>query len=529
MAVILLFIPNLPIVAAEGTYELGYSSYLGGSEWEKAIGIAIDNQGYIYVGGETSSPEYPTTDGAYQQEINGGQDAFITKLSPDGTQIIWSTFLGGSGSESLWGLDVYDDGSIIATGYTTSDDFPLTDASFQSERLGISDIYVVKLTGDGAVVEWSTLIGGSSGEIPRKLLHDDTGIYLIGQTTSNDFPTTAGAFDESANGILSDQNTEAFVSKFSPDLANLEYSTFIGGNKIDVPEGAVIVDGGVVISGWTNSEDFPGTLGGFQPVKGIQMDCFVTSLSADGSDLLWSTFLGGSNHDSCHTIVDMGDAFAVSGWTSSILFPTSSNAYDRTPNDLIEDLFITKLSRDGSEMYESTLLGGSGADRESRMFAGPDGSLILALKSGSSDFPMVEPLDDSANGGWDLVIAQMSGDLSSLLFSTYVGGEEGDYPMQATVRDDYPVIACVGFTNSLDFPVTEGAISDSHAGGTGGDGYLSVISFEAGFTFPIHENASEQSVDPGGESSLSLLWPISGFGVLMVVLLSVLLLRRRSQ
>jgi Ca2+-binding RTX toxin-like protein len=269
---------------------LGYSTFLGGSGPDEGRGIGVD-AGAAYVTGFTpdADTDFPTTAGAFDQTNNGDGDAFVTKLAPNGAALGYSTFLGGSGDDSGFGIAVDGAGAAYVTGETgdATTDFPTTAGAFDQSHNGEVDAFVTKVAPTGAApLGYSTFLGGSGVDAGLGIAVDGAGAaYVTGSTPDADtgFPTTSGAFDQSHNG-----SDDAFVTKVSPLGAALGYSTFLGGSGIDQGFGFAVDGAGVVtrsvgayITGFTQDAetDFPTTAGAFDRThNGGGTDAFVTKL-----------------------------------------------------------------------------------------------------------------------------------------------------------------------------------------------------------------------------------------------------------
>jgi hypothetical protein len=219
---------------------LAYSTYLGGSDNDLGYGIAVDSTGAAYVTGLTGSTDFPTTAGAFDMSANGGFDAFVTKLSPTGSSLAYSTNLGGSDAERGFGIAVDSAGSAYVTGLTDSADFPTTAGALDTSYNGAEDAFITKLNAAGSGLAYSTYLGGSSTDDGFGIAVDSTGaVYVTGLTGSTDFPTTAGAFDTSYNGA-----EDAFISKLNAAGSGLAYSTYLGGAGFDLGRGIAVDSAG---------------------------------------------------------------------------------------------------------------------------------------------------------------------------------------------------------------------------------------------------------------------------------------------
>lgn len=325
---------------------LVYSTYLGGSGNEGLGGgqMAIDSAGNAYVTGDTTSTNYPTTPGAFQTDFagggGGGNDAFVTKLNSTGSDLVYSTYLGGRDDDG--GLDIAVDATDNAyvIGSTRSDNFPTTTGALRTSLGGDQDSFVTKLNAAGTALVYSTYLGGGSSiDGGFSLAVDSTGnAYATGVTTT-DFPTTAGAFDTSFNGDL-----DGYVTKLNSSGSALVYSTYLGGSSVDVGAGiALDDDGNAHVIGSTSSTNFP-TATPLQDTIGGGQDAYVTKLNATGSALVYSTYLGGSGGDSGFDIAVDDDDVYVTGSTISTNFPTTLGAFQTTFGGGNGDAFVAKIA-----------------------------------------------------------------------------------------------------------------------------------------------------------------------------------------
>ena len=326
-----------------------YSTYLGGNSADFGQGIAVDSTGSAYVTGYTYSSNFPTTPGAFQTTFAGGYHAFVTKLNPTGTApLVYSTYLGGNSTDVGQGIAVDSTGSAYVTGYTNSSNFPTTPGAFQTTFAGGYHAFVTKLNPTGtAPLVYSTYLGGNSTDVGQGIAVDAAGnAYVTGVTCSTNFPTTPGAF-QTANA--SGGCTDAFVTKLNPvGSAPLVYSTYLGGFSADYGQGIVVDStGSAYVTGYTNSSNFPTTLGAFQAANQGGFDAFVTALNPLGTaPLVYSTYLGGSNLDYGQGIaVDSTGSAYVTGYTDSSNFPTTPGAF-QTANASggCCDAFVAKIT-----------------------------------------------------------------------------------------------------------------------------------------------------------------------------------------
>jgi hypothetical protein len=375
---------------------LVYSTYLGsGSGYNFGRGIAVDSAGNAYVTGETQSSTFPTTPGTFQPANAGPHaNAFVTKLNPTGSALVYSTYLGGSTYDTGAGIAVDADGNVYVTGNAGSNDFPTTSGAFQATLSGGGfDAFVTKLDPAGSALVYSTYLGGSGQEYSGGIAIDAAGnAYVAGSTQSANFPTTAGAVQATFGGA-----SDAFVTKLNPTGSALVYSTYLRdgrGNAI-----AVDVNGNAYVTGTTYSANFPTTAGAFQTsyaggYTGYSTgDAFVTKLDPTGSALVYSTYLGGSDggESSAGIVVDAGGNAYVTGTTNSTNFPTTADAFQLTYAGgydvyTFRDAFVTKLDPTGSALVYSTYLGGSKVDSGNGIAVDAGGNFYVA-GSTNSNFP----------------------------------------------------------------------------------------------------------------------------------------------
>ena len=346
--------------------ELVYRTYLGGSGPSSSGGIAVDASGQAYVTGSTSSPDFPTTSGAFQRIFGGNQDIFVSKLNATGSALLYSSFIGGSGGDYASSIATDRSGNAYVTGHTYSFDFPTTPGAFQGTRGGDRDTaFVVKLNTAGSASNYSTYLGGSGrpygGDVGFGITVDASGnAYVTGETFSTDFPVTPGAYQNTWNGYSS---PTAFVSKLNVTGQALVYSTYLGGSSMNFGM-AVEIDssGNAYVTGETLSRDFPVTPDAFQKILRGSGSAFVSKFNTNGSALIYSTYLGGSGTTWGWGVgIDgTGDAY-VTGYTYDRDFPTTPDAFQTTFRGGYYDAFMTKLNATGSALLYSTYLGeGSG-------------------------------------------------------------------------------------------------------------------------------------------------------------------------
>jgi hypothetical protein len=317
-----------------------YATYVGGTGGDNGEGIAIDDQGNAYAVGWTGSGDFPPTPGTFDPGLDGQNDAFVVKLNSTGSSLVYSTFLGGNYYDIGRDIAVNSAGSAYVTGTTFSSDFPFTPDAFDPSYNGIDDAFVVKLNPVGSQLVYATFLGTRLDDSGLAIELDGTGsTYVIGRTFSSNFPTTPGAYDRTHNG-----SADTFVLKLNPAGSSLTFSTFLGGGDEDIGE-AIMVDttGQAFVTGFTRSNNFPTTPGAYDTSYNGSSDVFVARLNANGSQLVYGTFVGSPGEDPGKGIaVDGTGRACVAGWTTAREFPWTPLSFDPTHNGGT-DVFVLKL------------------------------------------------------------------------------------------------------------------------------------------------------------------------------------------
>jgi hypothetical protein len=468
--------------------DLVYSTFLGGSGdalhyWGDGAGaIAVDSAGCVYIAGTASSSDFPATAGAFQTSRNGEYlNAFVAKLSSDGSSLVYSTYLGGSVEDWASSIAVDSAGCVYLAGGASSSNFPTTRGAFQTTlHQGSENAFVTKLRASGASLVYSTFLGGTVEDYASSLAIDPSGFaYVTGFTASPDFPTTPGTFQTSFNCAYG----QAFVTKLDTTGSSLVYSTYLGGSGSygDGANGIAVDSAGCAyVTGYTYSTDFPTTSSAFQATLNSASDysnAFVTKLSSTGESLVYSTFLGGSVEASASAIaVDSAGCAYVVGETSSSDFPTTPGAFEPSLKQGGENAFVTKLNATGSSMVYSTFLGGSEdfyGDGANAIAVDSSGCAYVVGYTYSANFPTTpgafRTALKNAMYGSNAFVTKLNSTGSSLVYSTYLGGSGYADPSGRHYSDQASAIAIdrfgcayvAGSTASSDFPTSPGAFQTS--------------------------------------------------------------------
>ncbi|WP_281085411.1 PKD domain-containing protein, partial [Methanosarcina acetivorans] len=452
---------------------LNFSTYVGGSADDRGYSIAVDNSDNIYITGTTTSTDFPYTVGAYNTSSSGGNDVFVTKFDSSGNQV-YSTYIGGSSNDFGYSIAADSANNAYITGYTSSQDFPITTGAYQTAHGGGTyDVFVTKLNTDGTDLVYSTYLGGgSSYDYGFGIAIDSANnAYITGYTNSANFPTTTSAYQTSNSGM------DTFVTKLNTDGTGLVYSTLLGGSLYDYGYGiAVDNNGDAYVTGSTLSTNFPVTSGSFQTSPGESsgsFDAFVTKLNSDGTGLVYSTYLGGSDTDNGYGIAldNAGNAY-ITGTAKSTNFPISQGAY-KTGKTGFFDIYVSKLNPEGTILEYSTYLGGAvwGASGGSNgyyyrnILVDSEGNAYIAGTAQSYyEYPVTsEAYQTAKQGGDDPVVTELNPDGTGLVYSTYLGGSGNDYG-SGIAADSQGNIYIVGYTASTDFPVNSNAYQNASSG-----------------------------------------------------------------
>jgi len=465
---------------------IAFSTFLGGGGLEESWAIALDSQGNILIAGGTDSPDYPTTGSANEpayQSTDFPGDAFVTKLSPDGKSILYSTFLGGRDRDTARAIAVDGTGNAYVAGDTESLNFPTTFGAFQifnASLIGVfPDGFVTKLSPDGAALVYSTYIGDDYTDQVRGIAVDSQSQAVIaGASDSTRFPVSSGASQLSCAGY----GFGAFVSKLSVNGKALVYSTRICGSANDEAL-AVAVDGSdlTYVAGVTSSVDFPVTAGAHRTTGGESEDGFAAKVASDGRSLVWATYIGGTDADAVTGLAVDGEGNAVlAGSTQSVDFPVTAGALQSQHADqgAFEDAFVAKLNGVGSGLAYSTYLGGSGSDQAMALALDSQAAAYVTGSTSSFDFPVTPALCQTAYGGKrDVFVTRLHPSGASLDYSMLLTGWEDETGLgiaSGSSGESY----VTGRTWSPNFTTTPGAMRTAYGSGYRGssDAFVAQVS-----------------------------------------------------
>jgi uncharacterized protein (TIGR03437 family) len=422
---------------------LVFSTFLGGSFPDGALAVAVDAAGNIYVAGSAESPDFPLVNPLQPTCVKNSYGfcytGFITKFNAAGTALIYSTYLSGSYSTTIYAMTVDAAGNVYAAG-TAGSNFPLVNPIQSKPASG----FVTKLNAAGTALVYSTFLGGSVLDGVNGIAVDSAGnVYVAGYTWSPDFPVV-NAYQSKLAGP-----ENAFITKLNAAGSALVYSTYLGGSGMDSANGiAVDSAGSVYVTGNTTSKNFP-LMNAFQtPVA----HAFVSKFNASGA-LAYSTYLGGSVNEQSNSIaVDGAGNMYIGGGTASPDFPIAGVLQTKLGGSF--DGFVTKLNAAGSALVYSTFLGGSGEDEVQAIAVDAAGNVTGDTQS--SDFPVANALQSSytepAGGQSTGFVAKIAADGSHFIYSTYLGSTLGGDGGSGVAIDATGAVYVVG-GGGADFPI----------------------------------------------------------------------------
>ncbi len=432
---------------------ISYSTYLGGSS-SNAKDIKVIGDGGAYIYGYTMSADFPLAGNPYQGSVKGGMDAYIGKLTPDGSSFEFMTYLGGSGDESNGGsigpgLALDGIGNIYVTGRTASVDFPLV-GPLQSTLVGGTDYFVSKLSRDGSSLLYSTYLGGpdSTRGLPSEagptIAVDMAGnAHIMGYTNTAGYPTVAAYQSIWAGGL------DVVLTKIDSRGQSILFSTYLGGTSDDKARGVTLDRGGnIYITGRADSRDFP-MLYPLQPESHGLGDVFLTKFTSAGQ-LAFSTYIGGSNTEKGRAIAldGQGNVY-LTGNTQSTNFPVVRPTQANLAGS--GDMFLVKISADLTRILYATYLGGASEDLGGAIAVDSAYNVYMTGYSQSSDFPVKDAFQPALSGVQDAIVVKISSK-GIISYASYLGGNGTDEGIALSL-DPAGNVVIIGNTNSSDFPL----------------------------------------------------------------------------
>lgn len=447
---------------------ISFSTFIGGTDLDSARDCAVRQNGTVVLVGNSWSDRFPTTNDAFCQTFKyGGYDIVVCEFSADGSELLYSTFIGGNGRDEAKGLFLDTSGCVYVTGWTRSTDFPTTeDAYCSSKNASDDDVFVLKLEANLTALNYSTLLPGNGLDWGNAIWVDGSDCaYITGETRSSDFPTTEGSFNDTWVG---GRGRDVFVTKLEPDGSSLNYSTLMnGGRSSNYGTDIQVTDDGVAVVVGVTYDGFPTTEGAYcrTGIGWLNVDAFALKLSSDGTKLLKSTLVSGSEGDRAERMeLDGKGAVYMAGTTSSVDFPSTRGAYcESLPLNTMQNLFVLKLSSDLSKLEFSSFLGGEKSESVYDMALDVLGSILLTGATWSEDFPTTHEPDTLPPPA--MFITMMDPDASRIAYSVMYGASYYDRAKAVAVDANGSVIIA-GETNGNGFPTTTGAYDTTHNGRT---------------------------------------------------------------
>jgi uncharacterized protein (TIGR03437 family) len=404
------------IKLAPGGNSLAYYVFIGDQN-ETGYAISLDSAGAAWISGETRSFNFPTKNPIQPTYGGGFDDAFITKVSPDGRSLAFSSYLGGPAEDISYGIAVDSSGDAYVSVQTTSSHLPTNKNVFQTTAASGFHSYVIKLSPAGGFA-WGTYVSGSASDDARGIAVDSSGhAFLVGFTYSDDFPTTEHAFQRT-RPLPGSQIGSAYITKLESDATRLVYSTFLGGHSSAGAWGVAIdLKGNAYIGGSVSGPDFPIKNAIQSTYGGGVSDAFVVELTPAGDDLVFSTFLGGSNAENtcCAIAVSPDGSIYVTGGTTSADFPVKNPLQPfRAAGTLLSgNAFLTQLRPGGQELVFSTPFGGSTREWARGIALDSAGAMYITGFTGSTDLPVLNAYQKTNGGLYDIFVAEFSPDAPS--------------------------------------------------------------------------------------------------------------------
>ena len=510
-----------------------YSSYLGGSGGkylgDRAYKVVLDSQNNSCIVGAASSTDFPVTTGAYQTTNQSGNTAFVAKLNSTESGLVYATYLGGSAEDQANSVCLDSDGDAYVAGFTWSKDFPVTKGAFQTKNTSVdsSNGFVTKLNPSGSALLYSTFLGGSGGDGGGDLcnaiaLDSKDDAFVTGGTSSSNFPVTSDVFQTENKG----PGMTGFVTELNPTGTSLVYSSYLGGSSGGEQGYAIALEGEeATVAGETYSSDFPVTSTAYQKTNlgfaSGERTGFLSTVNATGTELLYSSFFGGSGGDQISDLAFDSDGNATFvGITGSPDLPITSGAYQPDYPEIPagESGFAARLDAAKTGLIFSTFLGGSGGLDEALAVAlDKTDDAVIVGQTNSPDFPVTSGAFETVNAGTMGFVTELKSTGKTLNYSTLLGGFFGGESLLAGPSDTcysvalnslgYAVMA--GTTNDTDFPTTAGAFEPNMPSVPGNvsmppSGFVTTLSMVAGATRLVAVSVSPDSIVGGNTAAGSV-------------------------
>jgi hypothetical protein len=456
---------NAQIAPQKVSFELVFSTYLGGRNYDDGPFLALDPEGNIYLSGNTLSSDFPVTPNAYRKTMysSSTEDLVITRMKPDGSGLDYSTFLGGTDYDGHdYFVTIDTSGCFYFSGMTSSRNYPMTnDAYDKTYNGGDTDIFITVMNPTGTGLVYSTFLGGNKGDSPAGLSRDNEGnLYICGNTKSANFPITSGAYDVTFN------NTQRiFLAKLNPTAKTLVYSTFLPGTDFYHDDMLLDHDGGCFFCPYNATAGLPTTPGAISDTfRGGAKDIYLGKMNPSGTSLEFATYLGGNADDETGQMcLDNDGNLWMVGMTRSTDFPVTDQT-NQTIDPQEDNVFLAKIDSDNGRLVMCTILPGVKGTAWDLTMSGEDKLLAVVLETEYSGLPITSHAIDSTNRGEsDAYLAIYNNITMDMIFGTYIGGAKSDFPFSANFDAAGNLVMCGG-TFSTDFPL-KNAFQTRYKGG----------------------------------------------------------------
>ncbi|MGY5858392.1 MAG: hypothetical protein RTU63_03410 [Candidatus Thorarchaeota archaeon] len=501
-----------PLIAQTSTY----TTFLGGTMGEDATKVSFDNDGNTILIGQTPSDDFPVTTNALQSEYGGGNwDGFVAKFSTSG-DLLYSTYLGGNAYEHVTSVNVDSGNNIVLAGTTQSSDFPTTPSGLDVTHNGETDGFIMKIAPNGTLL-YSSFFGGAGNDWIYGIQFDASENYMFSGWTTSTGLGTAGTLNPNPIGGI-----DSFIARVSADGSTVQMCSYLGGTSTERIS-CVDIDSeyNFVLAGTTESSDYPVTGDTYQSGDSGGTDAVLTKVAHNGSTLIFSTIIGGHFDDRGLSVsVDSTDSIIIAGYANSDDIPTH-NALQGSFGGGDADIYVAKFNSTYSLDF-LTYLGGNGTDYCWEVVTDHQDNIIVAGRTGSTNYPAHDGLNDTYQGSMDAVATKYSPDGQSILVSSFIGGSGSDIGEGAAV-DGTGHIVITGRTLSSDFPVSEGTYQDEIGGLS--DVFVCHTAFDVPTT--TSTNTTTSSTDTGGSPLDTTTLLIIGVGGIGIVIVLVVMLKRK--
>ena len=448
-----------------------YSTFIGGSKIDISKSMVVDSLGNMYIAGFTQSLDYDTTTGVIQNYLAANYDVFCTKLNPQGSDLIFSTYMGGSRDDISNDICIDKLGNIYLTGESNSPDFVITPGAFQTTILDPNnpDCFITKINSSGDSIIFSTFLGGEKVDKGKKIITDDLGnVYVAGETNSFQFDVTPGAFQIYGGALYTHAGMDLFITKLNPTGTGLIFSTYLGKPAQEhFADIELDKNNCVYILGSTNAIHFHVTNGAYQTThsNAAYLDAFIFKLNNTGTACMYSTFFGGKYNDYTTDleIDDNGDIYIL-GTTHSNNLPITSGALNQPVNNYTQ-IFIAKFDSSLSTLKLCARYGSDQLDYVSSLQVDSNGNMWILGHTMASNYPVTYGAIQSSNlGSYDIFLTQLNPDASRIVYSTFIGGSIVDVASKL-IYDKENVFYILGNSYSPNFPLTDNAYQNFTGGG----------------------------------------------------------------